>query len=92
MALIAGYRSYKSKTDEAERLGQDTGIARYRRELEAKNRDKVAVFIDGRFGIFQSFEFAVLGGVMVRERAVMGETASAVLRRYGVDIPETDSS
>lgn len=92
MALIAGYRSYKSKTDEAERLGQDTGIARYRRELEARNRDKVAVFIDGHFGIFRSFEFAVLGGVMVRERAALGETAGSVLRRYGVDIPETDSS
>lgn len=53
---------------------------------------KVAVFIDGHFGIFRSFEFAVLGGVMVRERAALGETVSSVLRRYGVDIPEPDSS
>jgi hypothetical protein len=92
MALIAGFRAYKSKADEAERHGQDTGITRYRRKLEAHNRDKVAVFIGEHFGIFRNFEFALLAGVRVREREIMGESAEAVLRRYGVsDLPPDTS-
>ena len=45
MALVAAFRLYKAKTDAAERRGQDTGIARYRRQLEMYNRDKVVVFV-----------------------------------------------
>lgn len=84
MALIAGFRAYKSKTDEAERLGQDTGITRYRRQLEAQNRDKVVVFIGPHFGIMRNYEFAILAGVTIRERALMGDTVQTVLLRYGV--------
>jgi hypothetical protein len=92
MALIAGFRAYKSKADEAERRGQDTGITRYRRKLEAHNRDKVAVFIGEHFGIFRNFEFALLVGVRVREREIMGESTETVLRRYGVNNLPPDTS
>jgi hypothetical protein len=90
MALVAGFRAYRSKSEEAERRGQDTGITRYRRQLERENRDKVVVFIGEHFGIFRSYEFALLVGVTVKERALMGETVQTVLRRYGV--LATDSS
>ena len=82
MALVVGLRAYKSKTDEAERRGQDTGITRYRRKLEVQNRDKVAVFIGEHFGVFRSFEVMLLVGVRVREREIMGETVETVLARY----------
>ena len=91
-SLIAGFRAYKSKSDEAEQHGQDNFIAHYRRELEARNRDKVIVFIDEHFGIFRNFEFALLAGVTVRERAIMGESVEAVLRRYGVPDSPTNPS
>ena len=84
MALVAGFRAYKSQSDEAERRGQDLGITRYRRALERENRDKVVVFIGDRFGIFRSYEFALLVGVTVKERTLMGESVETVLRRYGV--------
>lgn len=89
MALVAGFRADKSKSEEAERRGQDTGITRYRRTLQRENRDKVVVFIGERFGIFRSYEFALLVGVTVKERALMGETVEAVLRRYGVLATDT---
>ena len=89
MALVAGFRADKAKSDEAEHRGQETGITRYRRRLEAQNRDKVAVFIGDHFGIFRSYEFAILVGVTVRDRALAGETAATVLRRFGVDVPDT---
>lgn len=91
MALVAGFRQYKAKADEAERRGKDTGIARYRRQLEAATRDKVAVFIGERFGILKNWEFALLVGVSVREREIMGETTQSVLRRFGVDPSEPGS-
>lgn len=91
MALVAAFRLYKSKTDEAERRGQDTGIARYRRQLEKANRDKLVVFLGEHFGIFRSWEFALLVGVTVREHAVAGETAHTVLHRYGAELPDPGS-
>lgn len=92
MALVAGFRAYKSKTDEAERRGQDTGIARYRRQLEAANRDRLIVFIGAHFAILRSYEFALLGGFNVRKWAEMGETVETVLRRYGVATTKIDTS
>jgi len=83
MALVAAYREYKAKADKAHRRGEDTGIARYRRQLAVQNRDKVVVFVDECFGIFRSFEFALLLGATVRKRAIMGENVQTVLERYG---------
>jgi len=91
MALVAAFRAYKAKTDEQERRGQDTGISRYRRRLLMLNRDKLIVFLGDSFGIFRSWEFALLTGVVVREHAVLGETARTVLRRYGVELPDPGS-
>ncbi len=81
MALMAAYRLHKEKTDEAERRGKETGMTRYRRKLEVKNRDKVVVFIPGYFGIFRNFEIFLLMGGRIREHA--GQTAETVLERYG---------
>ncbi len=93
MALVAGFRAYRAKSDEAERRGQDTGIARYRRQLEAQNRDKVAVFVGEHFGIFRTYEVFVLVGIPIREQAILGETPEVILRRYGVSLPnEVDRS
>ena len=91
MALVAAFRLHKAKTDEAERRGQETGITRYRRTLERLNRDKLVVFLGNRFGIFRSWEFALLTGVTVREHAERGETARTVLLRYGVALPDPGS-
>lgn len=87
MALIAAFRMYKEGTDEAERFGRETGISRYRRSLKKQNRDKVAVFIDGHFGTIYSHEFALLAGLTVKDRALMGESAETVLRKYGAQNP-----
>ena len=84
MALVAGFRAEKTKSDEAERRGRDIGITRYRRAQQARNRDKVAVFIGGHYGIFRSYEFAVLVGVTVRDLALRSETRDGVLARFGI--------
>lgn len=82
MALITAFRLHQQKAEEAESRGEETGINRYRRQLEAINRDKVIVFSGERFGIFRNYEVMLLVGVSVRERALMGESAQSVLERY----------
>ncbi len=91
MALVAGFRLHKAKTDEAERRGQDTGITRYRRELERRNRDRVVVFQGEHFGVFRNWEVMLLLGGNVREREQMGDTVQSVLARYGASLPQPAS-
>jgi hypothetical protein len=86
MALISAFRMHKEKCDEAELKGEDTGIARYRRRLEMMNRGKVIVFCGSHFGIFRDWEFAMLAGITVRDRALMGESVQTVLARYGAQM------
>lgn len=83
MALVAAFRMYLEKSDEVERRGGETGITRYRRELESRNRGKVVVFIDANFAIIWNYELVMLLGAVVKDRALMGESADTVLRKYG---------
>ena len=83
MGLICAFRRYQQQAMEAERKGEDTGIARFRRQLELKNRDKVVVFCGEHFAIFRNFELVMLLGATVRDRALMGESQRTVLQRYG---------
>jgi hypothetical protein len=94
MALVAGFRAYKAKAEEAERRGQELGITRYRRQLYVRNRDKLAVFVGAVFGIFRSYEVMLLVGAKVHDREAMGESAQTVLARYGVlePVPVGDTS
>jgi hypothetical protein len=92
MALVAAFRMYLEKSDEVERRGGETGITRYRRELESRNRGKVVVFIDDHFAIIWNYEFAMLLGAVVRDRDIMGESAETVLKKYGADGTAPDTS
>jgi len=92
MALVTGFRAHRSATDESERRGQDTGMTRYRRQLMASNRDRLLVWIGAQYALLRSYEFALLLGVTVRQRAPLGDTAESVLQRYGVVVPAGDTS
>jgi len=89
MALVTAFRLHQQQAEEAESRGEETGIGRYRRQLEAANRDKVIVFSGERFGIFRNYEVMLLLGASVRERALMGESAQTVLARCRARTPNT---
>ncbi|MBN1773298.1 MAG: hypothetical protein JXB32_18695 [Deltaproteobacteria bacterium] len=91
MALVVGFRLHQAESDEAERRGHETGITRYRRELKPSNRDKVIVFLGAHFGIFPNYEFALLCGLVVRERAILAETPQTVLGRHGAVLPNSQA-
>ena len=90
MALVSAFRAHKEKTEKPGQRTSDLGVTRYRRELERQNRDKVAVFIGSHFGIFRSFEFGLLLGAHIRERAILGDSVDTVLARCGVMRPPPD--
>jgi hypothetical protein len=59
------------------------GTARWRRELAQQNRDKVIVFKDHRYGIFDTHELMVLLGIPVRDLPPHLGSRTDILRRYG---------
>jgi len=59
------------------------GTARWRRELAQHNRDKVIVFKDHRYGIFDTHELMVLSGIPVRDLPAHLGSRTDILRRYG---------
>jgi hypothetical protein len=81
LAVVTAFRLYQQTVEEAESRGEDTGIGRYPRPLEAANRDKVIVFCGEHFGIFRNDEVLRLVGVSVRARALMGVSRQTVLDR-----------
>lgn len=58
------------------------GTARWRRELAQQNRDKVIVFKDHRYGIFDTHELMVLSGIPVRDLPDYLGSRTDILRRY----------
>ncbi len=59
------------------------GTARWRRELVQQNRDKVIVFKNHRYGIFDTHELMVLSGIPVRDLPAHLGSRTDILRRYG---------
>jgi hypothetical protein len=58
------------------------GTARWRQELAQQNRDKVIVFKDHRYGIFDTHELMVLSGIPVRDLPAQLGSRTDILRRY----------
>jgi hypothetical protein len=84
MALTTAFRKYLKDAEEAEMLGKELGITRYRRQLRALNYDKTIVFCGPHFGIFRNYELMLLVGVRVKESELMGATTESVLARYTI--------
>jgi hypothetical protein len=61
------------------------GPLHWRRQLQRENRDKVIVFIDQQYAIFDTHEFLVLSGVPLRTLPPHLGSRQDVLHRYGCD-------
>lgn len=80
MALMAAFRAQKETDDRAEAMGKDSGMKRYRRELEKATRQKVVVRSGDFYAVMGSWELAILLGARLRWRP--DETAVGILDRY----------
>lgn len=69
------------------------GAQRWRQELRRQNRDKLIVFVEDTYGIFDTHEFMVLTGVPLRQLPPHLGSQADVLRRYGcLSADETNSN
>ena len=84
MALVTAFRAHQEMDDQAVAQGKDTGMQRYRREVERANRDKVLVRDGDCYAVLWAWEFAALAGIQLRHHAA--EHVEAILLRYGVRV------
>jgi hypothetical protein len=82
MALMAAFRARQQAEAKASAQGQETGMDRYRREVERANRGKVLVRDGDCYAILWAWELAVLAGIQLRNHVT--ESVEAILARYGV--------
>jgi hypothetical protein len=81
MALVTAFRAHQLSDQDAVAQGEDTGMERYRREVERANRDKVLVREGNYYAVLLGWEFAALAGIHVRHHAT--ENVETILQRYG---------
>jgi hypothetical protein len=82
MALMAAKRSHEEAGNQALARGKDTGMERYRREVERANRDKVLVQDGESYAVLWAWELAMLDGM--RQRWHDRESMETILACYGV--------
>ena len=82
MALMAAFRARQALDDQAAAHGEETGMERYRREVERANRNKVLVRDANHYAVLWAWEFATLAGVRLRDHGA--QDVAAILKRYGV--------
>jgi hypothetical protein len=82
MALMAAFRAQQAAEEEADAQGKESGMERYRREVERANRDKVLVRDGECYAVLWAWELAVLGGMQLRWHDT--ESVETILARYGV--------
>jgi hypothetical protein len=90
MALMAAFRARQLSDDQAAAQGKETGMERYRREIERANRDKVLVRDGNHYAVLWAWEFAALAGVRLRNHAT--QDVAAILKRYGVLADDQNAS
>ena len=90
MALMAAFRAHQLSDDQAAAQGKETGMERYRREIERTNRDKVLVRDGNYYAVLWAWEFATLAGIRLRDHAA--EDVAAILKRYGVGAGDQSTS
>lgn len=82
MALMAAFRARQEAENKAVAQGKETGMQRYRREVERANRGKVLVRDGECYAVLWAWELAVLGGMQLRWHVT--DSVEAILERYGV--------
>jgi len=88
IALTAAFRTWMDKEEDKDAKGQETGIRKYRQRIRKDNGNKLIVFEDDRYAIFDSYEVLILCGRNVRKPRGTKETVTKkdILAKYAVHI------
>ena len=88
IALTTAFRTWMDKEEDKDAKGKETGIRKYRERIRQENGNKLIVFEDDRYAIFDTYEVFILCGRNVRKPRGTKETVTKedILAKYAVDI------
>ncbi|MDX8406120.1 MAG: transposase [Mariprofundus sp.] len=88
MALTTAFRVWMDDQDAKNRQGEDTGIRKFREKVREENGNKLIVFDEDRYAIFDVYEvFILTGSNVTKPRGVLEViTKEDILRKYGVQL------
>lgn len=88
IALTTAFRTWMDKEEDKDAKGEETGIRKYRERLRKENGNKLIVFEDERYAIFDTYEVFILCGRNVRKPKGTKEriTKEDILAKYTADL------
>jgi len=88
MALTTAFRAWMDQQDKLEQKGKETGIRKFREQVKQQNGNKLIVFDEDRYAIFDTYEVFILCGTTVLKPTGVRQTVSKrdILIKYGVDL------
>jgi hypothetical protein len=85
MALTSAFQTWMDRQDKLAEKGQETGIRKFREKIRQENGNKLIIFDEDRYAIFDAYEVFILCGTNVRKPtgvpAVISKTD--ILLKYG---------
>lgn len=86
MALTTAFRTWMDQQDKLAEKGKETGIRKFREQIKQQNSNKLIVFDEDRYAIFDTYEVFILCGTMVLKPTGVRQTISKrdILIKYGV--------
>jgi len=86
MALTSAFRTWMDQQDKLDRNGKETGIRKFREKVKQENGNKLIVFDEDRYAIFDTYEVFILCGRNVLMPTGVPEKISKkdILIKYGV--------
>jgi hypothetical protein len=84
MALTTAFQTWMDQQDKLVQKGQETGIRKFRQKVRQENGNKLIVFDEDRYAIFDTYEVFILCGTNVRKPTGVPEvvTKTDILRKY----------
>ena len=88
IALTTAFRVWMDAQDAKNSRGEDTGIRKFREKVREENGNKLIVFDENRYAIFDVYELFILTGRNVAKPRGVPEiiTKEDILRKYGVQL------
>ena len=88
MALTTAFRDWMDQQDKLEIKGKDTGIRKFREKVKEENGNKLIIFDQDRYAIFDAYEVFILCGRNVLRPTGTPEkiTAQDILKKYGAQL------
>jgi len=85
MALTTAFRVWMDQQDKLTRKGHETGIRKFREKVKQQNGNKLIVFDEDRYAIFDTYEVFILCGRNVQKPQGAPEKISKndILLKYG---------